>query len=74
MEPVNDSLFGKLRCTLPSIAVRPVAYIGDEIAAICAPALLKRREQRVGTKDLLGLCLVLTFAVVLTALACVFFA
>jgi hypothetical protein len=49
-----------------------MASIGDEIAAKCASALLKRRERRV--RDLLGLCLILAFAVVLTALVCVFVA
>jgi hypothetical protein len=50
-----------------------MASIGDEIAAKCAPALLKRRE-RARMRDLLGLCLILAFAVVLTALACFFVA
>jgi len=41
MEPVNDSLSEELRCTLSSITARLVAFIGDEIAANCAPALTK---------------------------------
>ena len=41
VEPVNDSLSEELRCTLFSITARLVAFIGDEIAANCAPALTK---------------------------------
>ncbi len=39
MEPVNDLLSEELRGTLSSITARLVAFIGDEIAANCAPAL-----------------------------------